>query len=215
MSERADPYFASRFTPDVRRDAVWEHLVPYLLRFVPAAPRLLELGAGYCSFSNRVTSARRRVAVDLSPATADHAAPGVEVRTGDALSCLAACGDGEFDLVFASNFFEHFDWPALDAMLAQVTRVLAPGGHLMLVQPNFRLAPHRYFDDYTHRTIFTDVALVDWLTASGYTPTHVEPRFTPLTVKSRLGGMHALVPLYLRLPWRPFAGQMLVVARRP
>jgi hypothetical protein len=39
-------------------------------------------------------------------------------------------------------------------------------------------------------------------------------RFTPLTVESRIGGLQGLVPLYLRLPWRPFAGQMLAVARR-
>ena len=33
-------------------------------------------------------------------------------------------------------------------------------------------------------------------------------------MKSRLSFGHASVPLYLRLPYRPLAGQMLVVAGR-
>jgi hypothetical protein len=33
-----------------------------------------------------------------------------------------------------------------------------------------------------------------------------------MTMKSRLSRAHRLVPLYLRLPYRPRAGQMLVVA---
>ena len=41
------------------------------------------------------------------------------------------------------------------------------------------------------------------------------PRFLPLTVKSRAGGLTFLVPFYLRSPWRPFAGQMFVLAERP
>jgi hypothetical protein len=92
--------------------------------------------------------------------------------------------------------------------------VLAPRGRLSLVQPNFRVAPHVYFDDYTHRTVFSDVSLCDWLRASGFRVVECVPRFMPFTVKSRLGGLTFLVPLYLRSPWRPFAGQMFVVAER-
>jgi hypothetical protein len=41
-----------------------------------------------------------------------------------------------------------------------------------------------------------------------------ERRFLPLTMKSRLSFGYALVPLYLRPPYRPLAGQILVVAGR-
>ena len=92
--------------------------------------------------------------------------------------------------------------------------MLSPGGNLILVQPNFRLAPRRYFDDYTHRTIWTDTSLGDLVAAHGFDVVRSEPRFLPLTMKSRLSFGHRLVPLYLRLPYRPLAGQMLVVARR-
>lgn len=209
----ASSYFESRFTPDSRRDAVWHHLVPYILRHIRRPESVLELGAGYCSFINRV-DAVRRVAIDLSPATVAYAAPGVEVVTAEALEGLALQADGQFDLVFASNFFEHFEWPMLDRLIQESRRVLRPGGQLAIVQPNFRLSPRRYFDDYTHRTIFTDESLMDWLQSAGFGVVRAEPRFMPLTVKSRAGGLHALVPWYLRLPYRPFAGQMFVVAQR-
>ena len=83
------------------------------------------------------------------------------------------------------------------------------------MQPNFRLDPHRYFDDYTHRTVWTDRSLEDVVAARGLTVVHSEPRFLPLTMKSKLSFGHRLVPLYLKLPYRPLAGQMLVVAERP
>ena len=63
-----------------------------------------------------------------------------------------------------------------------------------MIQPNFRLAPRRYFDDYTHRTIFTDVSLCDWLEAAGFNIVKAIPRFLPLTVKSPGGSLSFLVP---------------------
>jgi SAM-dependent methyltransferase len=209
-----EQYFATRFAEDARRARMWAHLVRYMSGYVPHDGAVLELGAGYCYFINGV-SARRRVAVDLSETVGRTAAPGVEAIVGDALTILRAMPADEFDLVFASNFLEHFDWAVLDALVAEILRVLRPGGRLMLVQPNFRLQPGRYFDDYTHRAIFTDVSLADWLAASGLRVTRVIPKFLPLTVKSRFGGLSFLMPLYLRSPWRPLAGQMFVVAERP
>jgi len=209
----AKAYFETRFAPDARREGLWGHLVPYLARFVQPGAAVLELGAGYCYFINRVP-ARRRVAVDLAPEVLASAAGTVEAHQADVLEFLRGVKAGEFDFIFASNFLEHFDWPALDEILRLIVRALAPGGRLLLVQPNFRLAPRRYFDDYTHRTIFTDVSLADWLATAGLRILRVEPRFLPLTVKSTLGHFSFLVPLYLRLPWRPLAGQMLVLAER-
>jgi len=43
----------------------------------------------------------------------------------------------------------------------------------------------------------------------------VIPRFLPLTMKSRLPRWRWAVALYLRLPVRPMAKQMLLVAARP
>lgn len=206
-------YFATRFAPDPRREAVWRHMTRYLQRYVPPGAVVLELGAGYCQFINAV-QARRRVAVDVSDELRVRAGPGVEAVVSDALSYLRTSSAATFDIVFASNFLEHLEWDVLEPLIVEIRRVLVPQGRIALVQPNFRLAPGRYFDDYTHRTVFTDVSLCDWLEASGFRIVRCVPRFMPLTLKSRLGLLSALVPAYLRLPWRPFAGQMFVLAER-
>ena len=75
--------------------------------------------------------------------------------------------------------------------------------------------PRRYFDDYTHRTAYTDNGFRDFLRAHGWKTVHSEPRFMPFTLKSRLPAAGWLVRLYLASPFRPLAGQFLVVAEKP
>ena len=172
---------------------------------------MLDLGAGYCSFVNHVRASERH-ALDAAASFVRHAGPGVATHVG---SCedLSAFGPGRFDVVFASNLLEHLEWPAIDRTLDEARRVLKPAGRLLLVQPNFRYCPREYFDDYTHRTVFTHVGLADLLTSRGFAVERVEPRFLPFSFKSRLPKWGVLAALYLRLPVRPFAKQMLVVAR--
>jgi ubiquinone/menaquinone biosynthesis C-methylase UbiE len=128
---------------------------------------------------------------------------------------LGELDDASFDVVFASNLLEHLERAQSDQLLAEAVRVLRPGGRLILLQPNFRLQPGRYFDDYTHVAIFTDQSLRDYLAAGGWQVEHVAPRFLPLSMRSRGSSLSFLVPWYLRSPVKPLAGQMLVVARRP
>jgi SAM-dependent methyltransferase len=212
-SKTAAGYYRTRFAPDDRRREIWRHLTAWLRQFMPNHGAILELGAGYCYFINQVEGTRR-VAVDIGTQVTECAAPGVEAYEGDALTFLRRVPPGSFDFVFASNFFEHFDWPVLTEMIRGIHLALAPGGRLAIVQPNFRTAYRRYFDDYTHRTIHTDVSMADFLESEGFAVIENIPRFMPLTVKSRLGGWTWLIPLYLRSPWRPFAGQMFILAER-
>jgi ubiquinone/menaquinone biosynthesis C-methylase UbiE len=206
-------YLASRFQPDKRRDAAWRHIVRYLSRWWRPDAAVLDVGAGYCSFINEVEAARR-VAVDIHDELERHAAPGVDCVRASATD-LHELADESFDVVFASNLLEHLSRDDIRLALAEFHRVLRPGGRLLLVQPNFRLRPGEYFDDYTHLTPLSDRSLADLLTVAGLEPVHVQPRFMPLTVKSRAGGLSFLVPLYLRSPVRPLAGQMLLVGERP
>ena len=97
-------------------------------------------------------------------------------------------------------------------LLAEAARVLRPGGRLILLQPNFRLNPGSYFDDYTHVAIYTDRSLPDYLVSQGWRIVRKYPRFLPLTMKSKGSALTFLVPWYLRSPVKPLAGQMLVIA---
>jgi SAM-dependent methyltransferase len=204
-------YFESRFTPESRRDAAWAHIVEYLQRWWnPAAATILDVGAGYCTFINNAAAARR-VAVDIHPRLREYAAPEVETIHASA-SDLAPLSDEMFDVVFASNLLEHLTRKDIGLALGEFRRVLRSGGRLILIQPNFRLCAKKYFDDYTHLTPISDRSMRDLLAVAGFRIVRVEPRFLPLTLKGRGGNLPFLIPFYLRLPWRPFAGQMLFIA---
>ena len=206
-------YFATRLAENANRAPVWRHICDYLARWIPQDADVLELGAGWCDFANLV-QARSVTAVDLESVVLTAAAEHVRAIVGDCTD-LTELDDATFDVVFASNLLEHLERPQSDRLLAEAMRVLRPGGRLILLQPNFRLQPGRYFDDYTHVAIFTDVSLADYLVASGWQVQHVAARFLPLSMRSRGSSLSFLVPWYLRSPLKPLAGQMLVVATRP
>jgi len=196
------------------RAGVWRVIADHLAAWVPADGTVLEVGAGYCHWINAVRAAER-VAVDRWPGFTSHAAAGVRAIVLDASTALRSLGDGAFDVVLLSNVLEHFDPDAAASLVDDIASVLRPGGRLLVIQPNFRYAYREYFDDYTHRSVFTDVSLPNLLRAHGFQIDRVEPRFLPYSMR----GVAAPVPdwavrAYLRSPLRPRAGQMLVVARR-
>jgi ubiquinone/menaquinone biosynthesis C-methylase UbiE len=205
-------YFETRLAPNPNRAAVWKHICEYLRRWIPTDSVVLELGAGWCDFANNV-SAARVVAVDVDKTVLEASNDHVTAIVGDGTD-LHELEDASFDVVFASNLLEHLDRHDSSRVLAEARRVLRSGGRLILLQPNFRLNPGGYFDDFTHVSIFTDRSLADYLTSEGWTVEHVAARFLPLTMKSRASALSFLVPLYLRSPIKPRAGQMLVIATR-
>jgi ubiquinone/menaquinone biosynthesis C-methylase UbiE len=205
-------YFETRLAHNANRTKIWQHLCNYLQRWIRTDADVLELGAGWCDFSNNV-KAKRVVAMDMDSTVTRAAAEHVEPVVGDCTD-LGKFGAAEFDVVFASNLLEHLDRAAAGRLLSEAMRVLRPGGRLILLQPNFRLNPGRYFDDFTHVAIYTDQSLSDYLVSEGWKIEAVKARFMPLTLKSKGGNLTFVVPWYLRSPIKPLAGQMLVVASR-
>ena len=91
MSDKLAALYANRFDDAERawKQDVWRVLWTRVLsRWVGDADTLVDLGAGYCEFINHAV-ARRRIAVDLNPDTANSAAAGVEVRSASADFCNA------------------------------------------------------------------------------------------------------------------------------
>jgi SAM-dependent methyltransferase len=199
---------------DPARAVVWSVIADYLRPWVPPDAHVLEIGAGYCCWINLVAG-QRRVAVDTWAEIARHAAPGVEAVVADASDGLHPFADSSFDLVLASNVIEHFEPDAAAALIGEIVRVLRRGGRLIVIQPNFRYAYRHYFDDYTHRSTFTHVSLANLLRSRGLRMVRIEPRFLPYSMReSRIPIRPWLVRAYLRSPYRPRAGQMLIVAQK-
>lgn len=215
-SEYEGGYFHTRFGFDERRDVVWREVCRYLQRYVRPDGRVLDLGAGYCNFINNIRAGEKH-AVDLFPELPRYAAPGVITHLASC-TALGFIPDARLDVVFASNLFEHLTREDLATTLREVRRVLRAGGKLIALQPNFRLCYKTYFDDYTHLQIFTDRSLADVFETSGFDVVDSQPRFLPVNMKSTLRvpipKLDWCVRAYLALPWRPRAGQMLMVGER-
>ena len=150
----ASTYHDVHLTEHPARQGVWRVIAEYLAPWVPEESHVLEIGAGYCHWINAVR-ASHRVAVDMWPELARFAAPGVDVRVMDAGRELPTLPAAHFDAVLASNVLEHFEPDTASRIAGEVSALLKPGGRFLVIQPNFRYAYRTYFDDYTHRAVFT------------------------------------------------------------
>ena len=210
--------YESRFSPDdlAEMRGVWKVLVRDF--FQPRLRRdasVLDVGAGPCLFINEVT-AKRRVAVDANPNLAKFAGPGVEAIVTQDLS-LREVADDSMGHAFLSNVLEHMpNFLAVLGLLDTIHKKLEPGGTLLVLQPNFRLLPGRYFDFIDHQVVLTDASLKEALESIGYEIDEMRVRFLPFTSKSALPKWPWLVWMYLRLrPAQWLLGkQTFVVARK-
>jgi SAM-dependent methyltransferase len=159
--------------------------------------------------------AGRKVALDSWPEFPLYAARDVEPIVVDAVTGLGAFGVEAFDVVIASNFLEHFEADVASSLVQGVTRILKPGGRFIVIQPNFRYAYRNYFDDYTHRSVFTDTSLGNLMRAHGLRVELCHPKFLPYSMRGIRSSIPAwLIRAYLRSPVKPLAGQMLIIARK-
>jgi len=212
-----DLYFHSNFVYDSRRDLVWKEVCRFLQKkYIPKGSRILDAGAGYCNFINNI-QARDKYAIDIYSKLSNHANNDVKVRI---LSCAELiCFDEDFfDIVFASNLLEHLTREDLLKTLHEFHRILVNNGKIILLQPNFKYCYKTYFDDYTHLQIMTDRSIAELLKTYGFNIVKVYPRFLPVnmktTLKFNLPKLDLIVRLYLNLPIKPLAAQMLIVAEK-
>lgn len=203
-------YFKTRFKFDAKRELVWRHIVAYLQRYIPYSAKVLEIGAGYHNFINNI-KAEEKHSLDISCITKDYAGNDVKFYL-DSACRMKDIASSYFDFVFASNLLEHFSCEELVAVIFHVKRVLKNKGVFLILQPNFKYCYKVYFDDYTHKQVFTHLSLSDLLEESGFKIIKIIPRFIPFSMKARFPNFGFLVWLYLRLPIKPFGGQMVIFA---
>lgn len=215
MTEKIeDKYYVSRYTYNKDREVVWKEIVRYLNPFILNKETILDLGAGYCDFINNVL-AKNKIAVDISPELSKYAKSDVrQIQTN--VTDLSKIESSSVDVVFASNLLEHLTDEDLEKTMNEVKRILKSEGFFISMQPNYRLSYKTYFDDPTHKKVFSDSALESFLISFGFKIVKKMPRFLPFSLKSRPSLIPAnplLIRAYLNSPIKPFAGQMLFVSR--
>lgn len=208
----SDSYFETRLSFDKKREVLWKTLTHFFNKKFGISGAVLELGAGHGDFINNVNG-DRKFALDLwhSPRLNSD----VEFHQGSVDALGEAFATVKFDVVFSSNLLEHLSRDQINKLFREVNARLKPGGLFINLLPNYRLAYANYFDDYTHLTPISDVALVDWLTAEGFQIKFVHPGFLPFSIKgSRMPVKALLIKLWLASPWKPGGKQMLIVASK-
>jgi len=103
--------------------------------------RVLVIGAGYGIFDRLLPAEVELTGIDVASSEIAVAAawaarhrPGWRYLDRPLADCRFA--DAAFDLVVLSEVIEHIPEPELPFLFAEIRRVLAPGGHLLLSVPN-------------------------------------------------------------------------------
>jgi SAM-dependent methyltransferase len=220
MTKELEGLYRRRFGDVSQRNrvALWEVLCrASLQRFMGPQDTVVDLGAGFCEFINSIRCGSK-VAVDANPHVRERAAPGVRVVTGEVPGVLREISDRSAHVVFCSNFFEHLhDKTQLLEVLAEVRRMLVPGGRLIVIQPNIRYAYREYWDFFDHHLALSHESLAEALGLAGFEIEILRPRFLPYTTRTRFPQAPWMLRVYLTLPplhWI-FGKQMLIVARTP
>ncbi|MET0592205.1 MAG: class I SAM-dependent methyltransferase [Polyangiaceae bacterium] len=212
--------YANRFPVDLheQRRQIWKRLYEdWLRKFIAPGDSVLEIAPGYCEFINSLEAEHERVGVDLNVDSQKYAAPGVKIHIVAAENMATVLPKDHFDVVFASNFFEHcHSRDALVSVLAAVHDVLKPGGRVLVLGPNLKYCMRSYFDYFDHHLPLTDGSMAEALRMSGFTITEQLPQTLPFTIHSRLPTWPPLISLYLRVPlaWKVFGAQFFIVAAK-
>jgi SAM-dependent methyltransferase len=122
-----------------------------LLRYLRPSHTFLEIGAGDCSLALAVAERVRRViALEVSAATVP-----VNLRAAGNLTLIVSSGSAvplaaaSVDTAYSHHVLEHLHSEDAGDHLAEVWRVLAPGGRYLCITPNRLAGPHdvsRHFD---------------------------------------------------------------------
>lgn len=121
--------------------------------------KLLEPGCGRGEFLNGFHKfGMECYGLDLSP-QAGSMLEGVEVRQSNLDVDPMPFEDDFFDFIYHKSLLEHLWHP--DRFMKEAFRVLKPGGVLLSLVPDWEANYKIYFDDFSHRTPFTCVSLMD------------------------------------------------------
>ena len=217
MTKALDELYEGRFSDrEIKaKFEIWREIVAYLSRWIDPNEAVLDIACDRGYFL-RWVHARERWASDIRDMRASLPADVHFIHTS-ALELESEVGSQRFGTIFMSNYLEHlFSRDVVVEQLRVADRLLLPGGHVIVLQPNIRLVGPRYWDFIDHHVPLTDRSLVEAAELAGLRTVKVIPGFLPYSTKGRLPNNPFLLRAYFRFPpaWWFLGKQTLYVGTR-
>ena len=201
---------------DKMRHLLWGVLVKgFFQDLIPASSVLVDFGCGRGEFLGQII-AKRKIGIDRENLLLDRYASQVEFMASES-SNWNFLQEDSVDVIFASNVFEHFESKKeLDQVLLEMRRVLRQKGRLIILTPNIRLEPRRYWDYYDHHLALSERSIAEALVKAGFKVERTISRFLPWSSESKVPFGTALLWIYLRIPifWKLLGKQSLIIGAK-
>ena len=201
---------------DKMRHLLWGVLVKgFFQDLIPASSVLVDFGCGRGEFLGQII-AKRKIGIDRENLLLDRYAGQVEFMASES-SNWNFLQEDSVDVIFASNVFEHFESKKeLDQVLLEMRRVLRQKGRLIILTPNIRLEPRRYWDYYDHHLALSERSIAEALVKAGFKVERTISRFLPWSSESKVPFGTALLWIYLRIPifWKLLGKQSLIIGAK-
>jgi len=202
-------YYRLKYNRQKYRDKVFQVLATYLQKFTPNG-KVLEIGGGFCSFINAISSQEKSV-VESGEHIKEYANGDVKVFVQQ-YNKLDNFKTNYFDAIFVSNAFEYLEKIQFEEMVAEIKRVLKADGTFIAVLPDQKALGDAYFDDYRRNLVFTSASFIDVLQSNDFYVVLNKPKLLPEEFTSFIFSSAFLTKLYFASPIRPFSRNMLIVA---
>lgn len=199
------------------KNKIWQILCKHFFkRWVKKSDTIMDLACGYGEFINHI-DAHKKIGIDFNPQSKTFLKKEIEFHLCLAHHISTILQKDSIDIIFTSNFLEHLhNKKELDQLLDQVLMVLKKGGKFLILGPNLRYLPGKYWDFYDHHLGLTHLSLCEALRLKGFEIETCIDKFIPYTTQSSIPQQPWLVWLYLKLPffWRFLGKQFFIVGRK-
>ena len=200
-----------------KKNGIWSVICKYFLqKFIKNTDCVVDVACGYGEFINNI-SANKKIAIDLNTDAIKYLNNSIEFHCCKATE-LGSIITGSADVIFTSNFLEHLpDKKTLEIFLEQVFIALKPGGTFLILGPNLRFLPGKYWDFYDHNLGITHLSMQEVLQLKGFKIKRCIDRFLPYTTQGKLPTHPWLVLAYLKVPliWKMLGKQFFIIAQKP
>lgn len=210
--------YNNRFPKDEhrRKQEVWEQIVKnFLQKYVHTNDTVVDIACGFGEFINNIKCSKK-IAIDINPESVKYVNKDVEMLHGDCISVLKN-SNIKADVIFTSNFLEHLpNRGGLEQLLTEIYNSLNENGRYMILGPNLRYLPGKYWDYYDHTLGITHLSLIEVLNLFNFNVQLCIDKFLPYTIKSNFPTHPLLVKTYIKFPivWPVFGKQFFIIATK-